>query len=81
MGWNHISPEHHDLFSGITDPRFYFVHSYYADVPEENNLATCYHGKEFCCAIISGNTVGVQFHPEKSHKYGMKLFTNYLSMK
>jgi imidazole glycerol-phosphate synthase subunit HisH len=59
--------------------RFYFVHSYHAaNVPEENILAEADYGYPFTAAVRNGNINGVQFHPEKSHKFGMRLFRNFL---
>jgi glutamine amidotransferase len=82
MGWNNVNFKPGNiLFSGfgeIEDPRFYFVHSYFFKCDKfENEAATCHYGEEFTCAINKGNTYGVQFHPEKSHKFGMKLFENF----
>ncbi len=82
MGWNEVSV--------VTDnnviqenngakPRYYFVHSYYAKCANEQNvLGRTVYGFEFDCAIQNKNVTGVQFHPEKSHKYGMEFFRNYL---
>jgi len=80
MGWNKILPEQHPLFEGLEESRFYFVHSYYAQVPKENSLVSCLYGQKFTCGIISDNVIGLQFHPEKSHKFGMKLFSNFLGV-
>ena len=82
MGWNDIQVrQHHRLFDGLEseETRFYFVHSYYV-VPALKNdiLATSYYGVEFATAVIHENIVGTQFHPEKSHKFGMRLFQNFL---
>lgn len=64
-------------FHGET-PRFYFVHSYYMnDVDDDNVLATAVHGHEFVCGIIEGKAVGVQFHPEKSHSFGGRLLSSF----
>ena len=81
MGWNHIQPlNQHILFSGLDDlSRFYFVHSYHVQCNSpEHSTATSVYGYPFTCAVQKGNIFGVQFHPEKSHKYGMKLFENFL---
>jgi glutamine amidotransferase len=80
MGWNTLSiKRNHLLFEGIEDsPRFYFVHSYYVVCSkQEEVLATTDYGFEFASVIYRGNIYGVQFHPEKSHRYGMKLLSNF----
>jgi glutamine amidotransferase len=61
------------------EPHFYFVHSYHA-MPEheEDQWLTAYYGIDFTAGICRENIMGVQFHPEKSHKYGMKLLDNYV---
>ncbi|WP_335903755.1 imidazole glycerol phosphate synthase subunit HisH [Shewanella algae] len=81
MGWNVVNPVHqHPIFSDWADEsRFYFVHSYHANhVPPENQLMTCHYGYEFVCAVHKENIWGVQFHPEKSHKFGMRLLKNFI---
>jgi glutamine amidotransferase len=79
MGWNYVNPiGNNNLFSELINPKFYFVHSYYAK-PKSNNeiIASTKYGTDFICAVKSGNILGVQFHPEKSHKYGMQLLKNF----
>jgi glutamine amidotransferase len=81
MGWNDIQVrQHHSLFDGLEseETRFYFVHSYYI-VPavKKDILATSYYGVEFATAVMHENIVGTQFHPEKSHKFGMRLLQNF----
>lgn len=80
MGWNVVQPEPKEqMFSGLpSQPRFYFVHSYHAQCDDEYIAARCSYGYEFACAVRRGNIFGTQFHPEKSHKFGMDLFANYL---
>jgi glutamine amidotransferase len=80
MGWNlvrtmHESPLINDL---PEEPRFYFVHSYYvkANNPEDV-LTTTHYGLDFHSIIQHQNIYGAQFHPEKSHKFGMKLLENF----
>lgn len=59
--------------------RYYFVHSYHAKCDsEENVLMTCDYGYEFAASVIKDNIMGVQFHPEKSHDFGMALLTNFV---
>lgn len=80
MGWNNISiAQQNPLLDGITlDSRFYFVHSYYVTCNNNSNIlsTTCY-GFDFASSIGEGNIFGVQFHPEKSHNFGMKLLNNF----
>lgn len=80
MGWNVVSPVNDpQLFQGLPDePRFYFVHSYHVvcDDPADV-IATVRYGGTVTAAVRHGNIHGVQFHPEKSHKFGMKLLENF----
>ena len=80
MGWNQVRQSRP---SGLTrelpgDSRFYFVHSYYVkcDSTEDSILEASY-GLEFTAALQRGNIFGAQFHPEKSHKFGMRLLKNF----
>ena len=80
MGWNtiEIRQEHPLLFGFDGIPRFYFVHSYHVCCDDRTDvLATGTHGEEFAAAIAHGNIMGTQFHPEKSHKFGMRLLRNF----
>lgn len=80
-GWTDIKGfEQSKLFTGMYDePRFYFVHSYHLllDNPADV-LATANYGYDFTVGIEHENILGVQFHPEKSHKFGMKLLENFV---
>ena len=81
MGWNDVNfPQTHFLCENYHEkPRFYFVHSYHVICDnDENKLMTTKHGIEFTSAIVKENIMGVQFHPEKSHKFGMTLFKNFI---
>lgn len=60
--------------------KFYFTHSYYfSGLDSKHQIKTCTYGFEFASAFKKGNVLGVQFHPEKSHMFGMKFFENILS--
>ena len=80
MGWNDILVSGQSrLFSGLdTDARFYFLHSFYfAAEREQDVLASVEYGSRFTCAVGNGHVLGVQFHPEKSHRYGAMLLQNF----
>jgi imidazole glycerol-phosphate synthase subunit HisH len=83
MGWNLINiKQPHPVFNEMyEEPRFYFVHSYYVACHNEQDvLATTTYGHEFVSAVAKENIVGMQFHPEKSHKFGMKLLKNFVEL-
>jgi glutamine amidotransferase len=80
MGWNNIhSIKENSLLSELTnDVRFYFLHSYYFDCEDENNIiATTEYGNKFASVICKDNIFGIQCHPEKSHNFGIKLLENF----
>lgn len=81
MGWNYVQIEKKiPLFQGIEveENRYYFVHSYHAVCKEkELSAMTCEYGYRFTAAVAKENIYGVQFHPEKSHAYGMKIMKNF----
>ena len=85
MGWNIAEKViDHPIIEGLgIDPRFYFVHSYFVRVKcSKNKLMVTKYGEEtFDSAILNDNIFGAQFHPEKSHKFGMTLFKNFASIK
>lgn len=80
MGWDNVKiKSHHDLFKGIEEnPDFYFVHSYHVNCDEKYVVASCDYGYEFTAAIQKDNIVAFQFHPEKSHRNGLSLLSNYI---
>jgi glutamine amidotransferase len=81
MGWNLVYPEHTEgLFGDLTDEaRFYFVHSYHVNCKDKSNIsATSNYGYKFTCAVQKNNIFGAQFHPEKSHRFGLAMFKNFL---
>lgn len=81
MGWDKVNASKQSrLFAELTsESRFYFVHSYYIQcASEEDILAQNKNGVIFDSAFERDNTVGVQFHPEKSHKFGKQLLENFI---
>lgn len=83
MGWNRVRPtrENSLLDKSSDELRFYFVHSYYV-CPSDPSviLATCDYGGEFTAAVNYQNIYGMQFHPEKSHKFGMEVFKKFATL-
>lgn len=83
MGWNDIAPvKENDILKGLEqNAKFYFLHSYYfyCNNPEDSIAVTDY-GVNFSCAVNKENIFGVQFHPEKSHQYGIQLLKNFASL-
>jgi glutamine amidotransferase len=83
MGWNVVeSRQPSPLFEGASgEQRFYFVHSYYMSCADERDvLSTTPYGQTFVSGVQRGNVYGVQFHPEKSHKFGMRLLKNFAEL-
>lgn len=80
MGWNQVQPAvKHALFDGIPDgSSFYFVHSYYT-VPAKADNALCRteYGETFTSGVYQDNVCAVQFHPEKSGKWGLRMLENF----
>lgn len=83
MGWNSVDTLTPDpLIAGLpTESRFYFVHSYRV-VPRnaDNVLGTTRYGEPFASMIRSGNVMGAQFHPEKSHEFGKQILRNFANL-
>jgi len=80
MGWNDVvTKKQHPVMNGIEqDSRFYFVHSFHAVCANEDNiLLETTHSYPFTAAFNRENITGVQFHPEKSHRFGMALLKNF----
>lgn len=83
MGWNYVqivntSPLANNLGP---DSKFYFVHSYHVSVDHESNsIMKCTYGTTFDAAIQKENIFGAQFHPEKSHRFGMQLLKNFAEL-
>lgn len=80
MGWNYVNiPKHSRLFTSMYEhPKFYFVHSFHVKCNDRNDeLCFTNYSYPFVSAFERGNIMGVQYHPEKSHKYGMMLLKNF----
>lgn len=80
MGWNSVSVKQtNPLLTSDEEAYFYFVHSFHVDnVKSDEVIATTEYGYEFVSAFRLNNIYGVQFHPEKSHRYGMSLLKNFV---
>ena len=81
MGWDIVTfTQENKLLSEIDGrQRYYFVHSYHAKCDSERNvLMRCEYGYEFAASVVNENVYGVQFHPEKSHDFGMRLLKNFV---
>ena len=87
IGWNKVhfndgKTERNPIFKGIPQgSHFYFVHSYRC-VPDEQSevAATANYGVEVCAAVVRGNVVGTQFHPEKSGSVGLQIYKNFFEL-
>ena len=79
MGWNSVVYKRESvLFEGIPEGRFfYFVHSYYVEPEEEVTVGITDYGITFSVAIEKDNVFGLQFHPEKSGRWGLKVLDNF----
>jgi glutamine amidotransferase len=78
MGWNTVAwnGTAHPFVEGIPDgTRFFFVHSYAADV-EETTIGITEHGRPFAAVVASGSLFATQFHPERSGEAGLQIYEN-----
>jgi len=83
MGWSDIEQKNeNELLNDLPDePRFYHVHTYHFKFNDETLIsATANYGYDFATAFHKNNIYGTQFHPEKSHKFGMKVFKNFAEL-
>ena len=80
MGWSDITTVNDsELWTDLPEePRFYFVHEFHFKFEDQQQVtATAHYGYDFACAFQKDNIYGTQFHPEKSHKFGMKVLENF----
>lgn len=79
MGWTDTNLYNSELWHNMhPEPRFYFVHTYHFSFRSKDEVtAVANYGYEFACAFQKENIYGAQFHPEKSHKFGMKVLENF----
>lgn len=81
MGWNRLTVTRPNALLSVEEEcRFYFVHSYHVVCSEADTIARSRHGYDFVAAFAYQNIFGVQFHPEKSHRFGMKLLKNFMEI-
>ena len=82
MGWNKISViKDNSIIPKGHDYKFYFVHSYYVELNDESlEIASCSYENNFCAAFKKNNIYGVQFHPERSHRYGLNLIERFINI-
>lgn len=83
MGWNTVNiVRENSIIEKNSFNKFYFVHSYYVQLENENKnaIGKTNYGRYFDSIVFNENIYGVQFHPEKSHKYGLKLLKKFMSL-
>lgn len=81
VGWNDIEiPKENFIFSKLNDKNFYFDHSYYFETENCNVTSYCSYGIKFASSVQKDNIFGLQFHPEKSYKNGLKIFRNFFNL-
>jgi glutamine amidotransferase len=86
MGWNEVDVQKENPLipthiEANIKPRFYFVHSYHVQCQNpEDILATVHHGSDITAAVSRGNIYGAQFHPEKSHRFGMDMIKRFVEL-
>lgn len=81
IGWSDVLATGEDPILASPRQRFYFVHSYHVVCDRsEDAIAVAEHGVRFTAAVRRGNLIGVQFHPEKSHRHGMELLRRFAGL-
>ena len=82
MGWNRVFTKEHPLFGGLDESHYlYFVHSFHAVVADKaNEIGKTVYGYEFTSAVAKENVLGIQPHPEKSHRNGLQIIENFTKL-
>jgi glutamine amidotransferase len=82
MGWNRMFTTDHPLFKNLDEEHYlYFVHTYHAVCAnKEDIIGTTNYGYDFASAVAHDNVMGIQPHPEKSHKNGLAILENFISL-
>ena len=82
MGWNKMFTKEHELFKNLDKEHYlYFVHSFHANcVNEADSIGRTIYGYEFTSAVAHENILGIQPHPEKSHKNGLAILDNFIGL-
>lgn len=82
MGWNRMFTQEHPLFQGLDDMHYlYFVHTYHVNCDDPKDIiGRTNYGYEFTSAVAHNNVMGIQPHPEKSHKNGLKILENFINL-
>jgi len=82
MGWNRMFTKEHPLFKGLDDEHYlYFVHTYHVVCDDaEDIIGETYYGYKFTSAVAHNNIMGIQPHPEKSHKNGLQILENFINL-
>lgn len=80
MGWNYVTISNENKILKNNNSRFYFVHKYYFEQNKYQIISSVANGISYCAAFQKENIFGVQFHPEKSHVFGMQLLKEFSSL-
>lgn len=82
MGWNRMFTKEHPMFAGLDEAHYlYFVHSYHAVCTNEaDSIGESVYGYRFTSAVAHGNVMGIQPHPEKSHRNGLSILQNFINL-
>ena len=82
MGWSDIKVvKEKNNFHFINESKFYFLHKYYFPFHKDYSIAVSENNFDFSSIVKKNNVFGAQFHPEKSHNYGINFFKNFINLK